>query len=128
QNDPESSPIYSYAIYNNKRLVSPSTKYPFAIWLRDAEMPKHEFEKRVNGDHDELWYKASNEKVVVMVRKQDSLLETITLFSYIFCSFLFLVAIVRFLSLLLRTFSSRQRISSILQLNIRSQVHSTIIF
>src|SRR5690606_35979133 len=77
QNDPESSPIYSYAIYNNKRLVSPSTKYPFAIWLRDAEMPKHEFEKRVNGDHDELWYKAGNEKVVVLVRKQDSLLETI---------------------------------------------------
>ncbi len=128
QNDPESSPIYSYAIYNNKQLVSPSNKYPFAIWLTNEEVPKQEFEKRSRRDHDELWYKASNEKVVVMVRKQDSLIEAITLFSYIFCSFLFLVAIVRFLSLLLKTFSSREQLKNFLQLNIRSQVHSTIIF
>ena len=44
----------------------------------------------MNGQYDELWYRAGNEKVVVMARKEDTLIESITLFSYIFCSFLFL--------------------------------------
>lgn len=128
QNDPESSPIYSYAVYTDKRLVSPSNKYPFAIWLNDEETPKQEFENRVNGDYDELWYKANKDKVVVMARKKDTIIETITLFSYIFCSFLFLVVVVQFLSLIVKTISSRERLRKIFQLNIRGQVHGTIIF
>ncbi len=128
QSDPESSPIYSYAVYSNKRLASPSNKYPFAIWLRDEEIPKEGFEKRINGDYDELWYRAGNDKVIVIARKKDTFIETITLFSYIFCSFLFLVAFVQFLSLLIKAFTSREKLKRVLQLNIRGQVHGTIIF
>ena len=128
QGEAENSPIYSYAIYNNKRLVSPSNKYPFATSITDDEVPKQEYEKRTNGDYDELWYRASNEKVVVMARKRDTIIETITLFSYIFCSFLFLVAFVQLISVLLKNIYYRERFKKIFQLNIRMQVHSTIIF
>lgn len=127
QSDPENSPIYSYAIYNNKRLISPSNKYPFATSLTDGEIPNGEFEKRMNGDFDELWYRASNEKIVVMARKRDTTIETITLFSYIFCSFLFMVAFVQFISLVLKAGYNPKELRKLLQFNIRSQVHSTII-
>ena len=128
QADDENSNIYSYAIYNNQRLVSPNNKYPFATSLTDDEMPKQEFEKRINGDYDELWHLASNEKVVVIARKRDTFIETITLFSYIFCSFLFMVSLVQLLSLILKTGYNPKGLRKLLQFNIRTQVHSTIIF
>jgi two-component system nitrogen regulation sensor histidine kinase NtrY len=128
QNDLESSPIYSYAVYQDRQLKSPSNKYPFPIWIENAQVPKEEFEKRANGEYDELWYRASNDKVVVITRKRDTLIETITLFSYIFCSLLFLVFIVQFISFILKVLNNRTSVRKLLQLSIRTQVHSTIIF
>ena len=134
KNDPENSPTYSNAVYADKKLVSPPGKYPFAISLLDNDVPRKEVEKRTNGDFDELWYKANagyksaGEKVVVIARKSDTIIETITLFSYIFCSFLFLVAIVQLISLILKTGYNWKGIRKLLQLNIRNQVHTTIIF
>ncbi len=126
--DPENSPIYSNAVYVNRQLVSPPGNYPFAISLKDNEVPKEGFHHRSNGDFDELWYRTGNEKVVVIARNKETIIEAITLFSYIFCSFLLLVAFVQTASLIIRTRFNRKEIRKLLQLNIRSQVHSTIIF
>ena len=63
-----------------------------------------------------------------MARKEDTIIETITLFSYIFCSFLFPVFIVQVLSLLLKAVYDWQGFKSFFHFNIRNQVHSTIIF
>jgi two-component system, NtrC family, nitrogen regulation sensor histidine kinase NtrY len=126
--DPENSPIYSNAVYIKNRLVSPPGNYPFATWLNDEEIPKEEYRLKTNGDYDELWYRASKEKVVVIARKRETTIETITLFSYIFCSFLFLVALLQLLSLMVRTGANWKGFRKLFQINIRSQVHSTIIF
>lgn len=125
---PENSPIYSSAVYDSLRLVSPPGNYPFPIWLTASEVPKEEFSSKINDDHDELWFKAGSEKVVVVARKKEATIEMITLFSYIFCSFLVLVAFVQLVTLILRTGYNRERLRKMFQLNIRSQVHSTIIF
>ncbi len=128
RNDPENSPIYSYAVYSQKKLIALSDKYPFATKLDEKDIPgTREFERKVRGDFDELWYRAGNEKVVVMARKKDTIIESITLFSYIFCSFLFLVFIVQALSLLLRAVYDWQGFKDFFHFNIRNQVHSTII-
>ncbi len=126
--DPEESPVYSTAVYDSGSLVSPLGKYPFPITLKDDEIPKVEFQQRINGDFSELWYKASKHKIVVIARKRETSIETITLFSYIFCSFLFLVALVQFISFILKSINSKKKLRSLLQMNIRTQVHSTIIF
>ncbi|HEX5653219.1 MAG TPA: histidine kinase dimerization/phospho-acceptor domain-containing protein, partial [Chitinophagaceae bacterium] len=126
--DPESSPIYAYAVYKDLRLVSPSNKYPFPTDITENDIPKSEIQRRENGDYLELWYRAGIDKVVVLARKKDTIIETITLFSYIFCSFLFLVFIVQLISLLLKILTHRIKLRNILQMNIRTQVHSTIIF
>ena len=128
QAEPENSPIYSYAIYKNKSLVSPTNKYPFATSLQEQEIPKEVIESRIRDNYYELWYRASADKVVVIARKQDSMIETITLFSYIFCSFLFLVAFVQLLSKMIGSLKEKSSIRKLFQLNIRRQVHSTIIF
>ncbi|MBK9569240.1 MAG: GHKL domain-containing protein [Chitinophagaceae bacterium] len=128
ETDPENSPIYSNAVYDSLRLVSPPGNYPFPIWLTKNEIPSEEFQQRVNGDYDELWYRAGNEKVVVIARKKEAAIETITLFSYIFCSFLFLVLFVQLISIVLKTGYNLTGLRKLFQLNIRSQVHGTIIF
>lgn len=120
--------MYSHATYRNKVLISASNKYPFQTFLTDQEVPKSEFEYRLNGEYDELWYRAANEKTVVVARKQDSLIESITLFSYLFCAFLLMVAIMQLYAYMLHP-AHGWRISNIFsQLSIRSQVHGTIIF
>lgn len=128
KNDPENSSIYSYAVYSHKRLGQRSTKYPFPTKLTDAQLPKEGFVRMDNGEYDELWHKAGNDRVVVMARKRDTIIESITLFSYIFCSFLFLITLVQLISLILKTGYNWRGFRKLMQTNIRTQVHNTIIF
>ena len=127
QNDPENSQIYSYALYSKNELMASSSKYPFVTSLANNQLPRAEFEKRKNGDYDEMWYKDINEKVVVIARKEDSTIESITLFSWIFCSFLFMVTVVQLVSLVLKAGYNWKEFRRLLQMNIRTQVHVTFI-
>jgi signal transduction histidine kinase len=122
------SPIYFTAVYNNNLLISADNKYPFQTNLTAREIPKEEYEQRVNGDYDELWYKASSQKVVVIAKKRNSLIESITLFSYLFCAFLSMIALLQLISLILQASNDPRVLTTFWQLSIRSQVHSTIIF
>lgn len=124
--DIENLPSYSYGIYNNNLLVTASNKYPFRTYLLNEEVPKSEYERRQNGDFDELWYKANNKKVVVIAKKGNSLIESITLFSYLFCAFLFMVGLMQLIVFIFNAFNFSGNIFS--RLSIRSQVHGTIIF
>jgi signal transduction histidine kinase len=126
--DDENSPIYSYAIYKNGILTASSNKYPFPISISKNQIPKSEVEPRNNDDYDELWYRASNNKVVVIARKKDSLLESITLFSYLFCAFLFMVGLLQLISIILRLFRDRTSFNLLAQFSIRSQIQGTVIF
>lgn len=129
ENSPINSPIYSYAVYSQKKLRDFSKNYPFATKLDDKKIWGSSETKTVrNGEYNELWFRASNEKVVVMARKRDTFIESITLFSYIFCSFLFLVFIVQILSLILKAVNDWDGFKRFFHFNIRNQVHSTIIF
>ena len=128
ETDPKESPIYSYAIYRDGSLVESSSKYPFATSLTNDQLPRQEVEKKKNGDFDELWYRDSSGKVIVLARKGNSVIEAITLFSFIFCSFLFLVSFIQTVSFLLKIGVDGKRLKNFFQVNIRTQVHSTIIF
>ena len=127
RHDPEESSIYSFAVYNKKNLISPANKYPFLNSLNELDLPKFEIEKRTRNDFDELWYRASNDKIVVIARKQDNLIETITLFSYLFCAFLLIIILLQFSNFLFRTKFKKAALLNLFKLNIRSQVFGTII-
>ncbi len=126
--DPESSPVFSAAVYVNDTLISPPGNYPFATWLQPQEKTLQEFEKRYRGNFEELWYRAGYNKTVVIARKKETFIEAITLFSYIFCAFLFLVALLQMLFILRQMTGTPGFFKKLLHFNIRSQIHSTILF
>ena len=125
---PEYSPVYSYAIYSNNELVTYYNNYPFPTQLSDSMVPRYDFTQKKSGSYDELWHNIADNKVIVIAKKDNSLIEAITLFSYLFSAFLVLVALFWLSSLLIQTRLHWQRLKEYLQLNIRSQIHTTIIF
>jgi two-component system, NtrC family, nitrogen regulation sensor histidine kinase NtrY len=125
---PEYSPVYSYAIYNDYELVTYYNNYPFPTELDDSLLPRKDFVQRKNNGYDELWHTISEGKVIVIAKKDNLLIEAITLFSYLFSAFLILVALFWISSVLIQTRLHWQQLKRFLQLNIRSQIQATIIF
>ncbi|HET7897300.1 MAG TPA: histidine kinase dimerization/phospho-acceptor domain-containing protein, partial [Flavisolibacter sp.] len=119
---------YITAIYRNRELVHYSGSYSFPLRLSAADIPAGEFESREQDDFNSLWYKASNGKVIMVAKKKETLIESITLFSYLFCAFLFMVAGIRFFEFLARVARSWSEIEFLSRLNIQSQIQMTIIF
>src|SRR5690606_7978474 len=64
----------------------------------------------------------------VIVKKKDSLLESITLFSYLFCAFLIMVGFIQVMALVVRMAGSSGSLIPFFQFTIRSQIHGTVIF
>ena len=124
----ENSSVYSYAIYRNKKLRQYSAQYPFPVTLSDRDIPAGEFTPKEKGNYNELWYKASNQKIIIVAKKKESLIEGITLFSYLFCAFLFMVSVIRLFGLLEQMARTWPAVDIFSRLNIRSQIHGTIIF
>ncbi len=125
---PEYSPVYSYAIYNDNELVTYYNNYPFPTELDDSLIPRRDFEQRKNNGYDELWHLVSDGKIIVIAKKDNFLIEAITLFSWLFCAFLILVALFWVSAVLIQTRLHWQQLKSFLQFNIRTQIQTTIIF
>jgi two-component system, NtrC family, nitrogen regulation sensor histidine kinase NtrY len=125
---PEYSPVYSYAIYSENQLISYYNNYPFPTELDDSLVPKRDFVQRKNNGYDELWHTISDDKIIVIAKKDNLLIEAITLFSYLFSAFLILVALFWVSSVLIQTRLHWQQLKKFLELNIRSQIQTTIIF
>ena len=125
---PEYSPVYSYAIYSDNTLTSYYNSYPFPTQLTDSMLPKTDFVQRKNNGYDELWHTLSDDKIIVIAKKDNLVIEAITLFSYLFSAFLILVSLFWVSTVLIQTRLHWQQLKKFLQLNIRSQIQTTIIF
>jgi two-component system, NtrC family, nitrogen regulation sensor histidine kinase NtrY len=124
---PENTPAYAYAIYKNGKLINSYNDYPFTTHLQDDEIYTSGYVKKKNKGYTELWYAESKERMVVIARRQNMLLESITLFAYLFCIFLLMVAVYRVAEVVSRAGLKRYKWKQILSLTFRSQVHATII-
>lgn len=124
---PEYSNMYSYAVYNADTLRTYFNEYAFPIELNPSQLPKSEFMRKKNGNYEELWYRPSGNKVVVISRKNNSFIEAITLFSYLFSTFLLLLALYWVVSIVVRSRLRWSRLKQYWQFSIRMQIHSTIL-
>lgn len=121
---------YSWAIYKDSMLENTHKSYDFATKL-DPEFINSLREENyftTRKGYSELWYRVVKNNIVLVVKKDQTLLEVLTLFAYLFCLFIFLAAIIRGINLLLRSRFRWQELKSHFQFNIRAQVHTTIIF
>ena len=126
--EPEYLPTYFYAIYSKQKLIYHYNNYPFPTVLDDAQLPDKDFVQRKNGSYDEIWQRITTDMLVVIAKKDNSLIEGITMFAYLFSAFLLLVILFWFVSVLIQTRLHWRQIRDFLELNIRSQIHATIIF
>ncbi|HWB93305.1 MAG TPA: HAMP domain-containing sensor histidine kinase [Puia sp.] len=117
-----------YAIYNKRELVRDNSDYPFSTHLTDAQIPAGDFVHVKKDGYDELWHRISDDDFVVVAKRDNSGIEDITLFAYLFSAFLFLVALFRLAALLIWSRLHWSNIRTYWQMNIRSQIHTTIIF
>ena len=124
----ENSPVYAFAVYNGLKLVNRHNDYPFATLLTANEVPKEEFKIIKKSNDDELWYRAGPQKIVIIAKDNNLLIESITLFSYLFCAFLLVTGIFWLLNISIRARFKRERYKYYWQLSIRNQIHGTVIF
>lgn len=124
---PEYSLLYSYAVYRNNDLVNYFNEYPFPTELPPSPTPRSEFLQKSNNNYEELWYRPSGDKVVIIARKNNSFIEAITLFSYLFTNFLVLLALYWLASVIIRSRLKWSRLKQYWQFSIRMQIHSTIL-
>ncbi|CAL1517277.1 HAMP domain-containing sensor histidine kinase [Chitinophaga sp. MM2321] len=124
----ESAANYSYAVYDKNILVSNYGAFPFPIRLYESDLPAAEVSARDVDGHSQLIYRASADKVVLVVKESRTFVEFITLFAYMFCLFLLIIVIYKVFDLLIK---ARMRISTLrtlINVSIRKKVHGTIIF
>lgn len=124
---PEYAPGYYYGVYSDMGLVNYYNDYPFPTRLSADQLPKFEYESRKNKDYEELWYRPSADKVVIIAKKDNSFIEGITLFSYLFSTFILLLFIYRTTAFLVRSRFKKGAIKEYFQFSIRSQIHSTLL-
>lgn len=124
----ENSSVYAFAVYNNLQLVSSHNDYAFATKITKKVVPKEEFELKNNGSFDELWYRASPGNVVIITKQDNFLIETITLFSYLFCAFLLVTGVLWIIGVFVRSRLNKKPLKNYWQLSIRNQIHGTVIF
>jgi signal transduction histidine kinase len=124
----ERSPLYAYAVYNMGELITNVNDYPFPRNLNPEESSFSDYEFRDKPGYSELWYKQGPDRIVVITRKTNIILEAITLFAYLFCAFLFLVGFFQLTNLLMRSGFRWTNFKELWELNIRKQIFTTIIF
>lgn len=123
----EYSPDYAYAIYENDTLQVYVNDYSFPTTLSKTNPIGPEFQERQVNGYSELWYKAGN-KVVVITKRSSLLMESITLFAYLFCAFLLLMLFFQLASIIILSGFRWTILRKILQFNIRSQIYATVLF
>ena len=123
----EDVPAYAYAMYKNEELISSYNDYPFPIHLPEHHSSPSGFHSHLVKGHSELWFNASPDRAVVVVKKRDGWLQAITLFAYLFLIFLLMWAVYRLFRFVVQLQLQTQLWWDQLQLNFRSQVHTTII-
>ncbi len=126
-NSIESSSVYAFAVYNNRQLNTSNNDYPFPTTIDPTSFTYNEFRTVNRNGYEELWYRANENKVIVIARQDNFFIESITLFAYLFCSFLVITIIFNLLNKLVGGKMMSGNFKSFLQFTIRNQVHGTII-
>ncbi len=118
---------YAYAVYNNGKIVSSYNDYSFPIQVNKQMSSLAQFNVINKNGYNELWYNAENGRQVLIVRKNEWILESLTLFAYLFCSFLLLIFLLNTVQFLLLKRFSWKEIKTSFVFDIRSQINLTII-
>jgi signal transduction histidine kinase len=119
---------YAYAVYNHGKIINHFNNYSFPSVLDKQRLSGLEFTYQQNGEYNELWYIGNNNKQVLVVKRNNALMESVTLFAYLFCSFLAIILLFHTGSFLINARFNWKKLRETLRFTIRTQIQATIIF
>ncbi len=119
---------YAVAVYSGGKLINHYNNYNFPSALDVKKFPGFEYTYKQRGEFNELWYNSGTGKLVLVVKRSVWLLESITLFAYLFVSFLIIIFVFQGGSYLLTHRFRWSVIKLSFRFNIRTQIQATIIF
>ncbi len=84
---------YAYAVYSRGRMINHFNTYSFPSVLDKKQFSGFEFTYKKKADFNELWYNSTNDKQVLVVKRDTWVMEAVTLFAYLFCFFVDHIAV-----------------------------------
>jgi two-component system nitrogen regulation sensor histidine kinase NtrY len=119
---------YAYAVYNKQdNLIKASGNYNFTDTISMKQVPKFGDEYVLHNGYSELWHKASDNRIVVVAKKNIWFIESVTFFAYLFGLLIILIAIQHFAKLVFNTHFNPNDLRRIFRFNIRTQIQAIII-
>ena len=118
---------YALAIYNKRRLVSSFAGFNFADSVSQSQLPTLKYYFLDSLGYSQLWYNASNDKLIIIAKRDNLLFNFITLFAYLFVLFIVLAFVVHESKRMLEEPAPKFTLRKIFRFNIRTQVQTTII-
>ena len=118
---------YLFAVYEDNYLSNYSSGYPFADTLLQNQIPARQWEEHTRGVYSELWYKAGNNKIVVLVKKNLTDAEFLTLFALLFITLILFACLTEMTVYFIKQRGIPRSWAQLFAFNIRTQVQATII-
>lgn len=118
---------YAYAIYINDKLITQTNDYPFTTYLKNDSLQEGQPTFYNHNNVSELHYKIADKRTVVVVHYHSELMETITVFSYIFGILVLLAIIILLYQLYLSYFARAASTDKVMRLTLRRRVHLSML-
>jgi two-component system, NtrC family, nitrogen regulation sensor histidine kinase NtrY len=118
---------YVYAVYNKYELRKRFIDYDFPVRITAQQIPVHDDTLVKRKGYQELWYKINADSLVVIGKKDTWLISTVTLFAYLFFTFLLVTLLYRLVRYCVSRPPSQWWNNRFLQFSIRSQVQGIIV-
>ena len=127
-NAEEADKNITYAIYSKGKLVESSGNYNFNAYIPQSTYPKGIPENKQIAGNYQFWYNAGNGKLIITTYSQSFFLEFVTLFAYLFVSFLTIIILFQAGRLLVMFKFNVFKMRRGLNFNIRYQIQAAIVF
>ena len=118
---------YSYAVYENGKLITHTNDYPFPDFLKTDTLKQQKFIFYNRNSSSELWYRYNSNRTIIVVHNHVAWLEAITLFSYLFGIEISIAVLLMLYQLYLAYFQASSFAKRFTKLTLRQRIHFSML-
>ena len=118
---------YAYAIYVNDKLITQNNDFPFPNYLKNDTLKEQKPVFAAQENISALYYKIAERRVIVVVNRHSLLIETLTLFSYLFGMQVMLAIVILLYQLYISYFTGTLSSGKFMRLTLRRRVHFSML-
>ena len=118
---------FAEALYVNGMLATKYNDYDFPLRIEKAKILPYDYVKKTNSGTEELWYNGGNGKMAVVAQANNRFLEVLTLFAYLFLTFLVVIGAFHLGDFLLKVKIRSLTLRNAFRLTMQAQILATVI-